>query len=94
MANECKEVQSNITKLYDKSEIKEWHGFVNHLWTDKKALTDFTQLYNIKLPFDIDTNGVLFTYFNIRSIPTIIRIEDGKVIKKITGNEITKLFKK
>lgn len=94
MANECKEVQSNITKLYDKSEVKEWHGFVNHLWTDKKALTDFTQLYNIKLPFDIDTNGVLFTYFNIRSIPTIIRIKDGKVIEKMTGNEIKKLFKK
>jgi thiol-disulfide isomerase/thioredoxin len=93
MASKCKEVQSNITQLYDKSEAKEWHGFVNHLWTDKKTLTDFTQLYDISFPFDIDTNGVLFTYFNIRSIPTIIKIEDGKVIKRITGDEIKKLFK-
>lgn len=93
MASKCKEAQSNITQLYDKSEAKEWHGFVNHLWTDKKTLTDFTQLYDISFPFDIDTNGVLFTYFNIRSIPTIIKIEDGQVIKRITGDEIKKLFK-
>lgn len=93
MAGKCKEVQSNITQLYDSSEAKKWHGFVNHLWTDKKALTDFTQLYNISFPFDIDTNGALFTYFNIRSIPTIIKVEDGKVIKRITGDEIKKYFK-
>lgn len=93
MANSCEEVQSNITKLYEKSDDKEWHGFVNHLWTDKKSLSDFTQLYSITFPFAIDTNGALFTHFNIRSIPTIIRIEDGKVIKTTTSDEIKKLYK-
>jgi len=91
MAKSCEDIQSNITKLYDKS--KGWHGFVNHLWTDKKALTDFTALYNINFPFNIDTNGVLFTHFNIRSIPTIIRIEDGKVIETTTSDEIKQLYK-
>mgnify|MGYP003386045173 CR=1 FL=1 len=93
MANSCEEIQSNIAKIFDKNVDKEWHGFVNHLWTDKKALSEFTQLYNITFPTDIDTNGVLFTHFNIRSIPTIIKIEDGKVIKKITGDEIKEHFK-
>lgn len=93
MANSCKEIQSSITKIHDKSEGKRWHGFVNHLWTDKKALSDFTQLYNITFPTEIDTNGVLFTHFNIRSIPTVIKIEDGKVIKRITGDEIKEHYK-
>lgn len=93
MASNCEEIQSNITKLYDRSGLKGWHGFVNHLWTDKKALTDFTQLYDINFPFNIDTNGVLFTHFNIRSIPTIIKIEDGKVIARISSDEIKKLYK-
>lgn len=93
MANNCAEIQSNITKIIDRAEYKEWHGFVNHLWTDKKALSEFTQLYNITFPTDIDTNGVLFTHFNIRSIPTVIKIEDGKVIKRITGDEIKEHYK-
>jgi len=92
MAKSCEDIQSNMTKLYDKSEGKKWQGFANHLWTDKKALNDFTQLYNITFPFDIDTNGVLFTHFNIRSIPTIIRIEDGKVIETTTSDEIKELY--
>lgn len=93
MAKSCEAIQTNINKLYDQFEDKEWHGFVNHLWTDNKALTDFSQLYNINFPFDIDTNGVLFTHFNIRSIPTIIRIEDGKVIETMTSEEIQKRYK-
>ena len=64
---------------------------VNHLWTDNKALGDFTKLYNIELPLDIDVGGVLFNHFNIREIPTVIKIEDGKVIKKFTGDEIRKI---
>jgi hypothetical protein len=93
MANSCEEIQSNITKLYDIADGKKWHGFVNHLWTDNKALSDFTQLFNITFPFDIDIGGVLFTHFNIRSIPTIIKIADGKVIETISGDEIKKLYK-
>lgn len=94
MANSCEAVQSAISKIQTHSDVKQWHGFVNHLWTDNKALTDFTQLYNITFPFDIDTHGVLFSHFNIRSIPTLIKIENGKVIKKLSGNEITTLYRK
>lgn len=88
MANDCKNIQSNINELQDQSQNIAWHGFVNHLWTDKKALLDFTKLYNIQLPFDIDVGGVLFNHFNIRKIPTIIKIENGKVTKRMTADEI------
>jgi len=92
MATHCKNIQSNIDNLYQKPNNIEWHGFVNHLWTDKKALEDFTKLYNIiEFPFEIDISGVLFNYFNIREIPTIIKIENGKVIKRLTGDEINKV---
>ena len=47
MSKSCEEIQSNISRLYEKSEGEAWNGFVNHLWTDKKALDDFTQLYKI-----------------------------------------------
>ena len=91
MATNCKDIQSNLNNLHQKSINIPWHGFVNHLWTDNKALGDFTKLYNIELPLDIDVGGVLFNHFNIREIPTVIKVEDGKVIKKFTGDEIRKI---
>ncbi|GAA0813190.1 hypothetical protein GCM10009111_08210 [Colwellia asteriadis] len=94
MANDCKDIQSAITKKFQQSGDKSWHGFVNHLWTDDKALTDFITLYQLGFPFNIDNNGVLFTHFNIRNIPTIIHIENGKVVEKITGDEIKQLLAK
>jgi len=91
MANHCKNIQSNINKIHEKSNNIAWHGFVNHLWTDKKTLADFIKLYDIQLPFDIDLGGVLFNHFNIRKIPTIIKIEKGKITKRITGDDINKM---
>lgn len=91
MASNCKNIQSNINSLSQQSGNIAWHGFVNNLWTDKKALEDFIKLYNIELPFEIDEGGVLFNYFNIRTIPTVIKIKDGKIIKKFTGDKINKI---
>ena len=91
MANACEKIQSNISQFYEQSENKQWHGFVNHLWTDQKALSDFITLYDISLPVDIDNGGVLFTHFNIRSIPTIIKNNNGQVIERLTGDEILTL---
>lgn len=91
MATHCNKVQSNINNLQKKSDNVAWHGFVSHLWTDKKALNDFIELYNIKLPLDIDVGGVLFNHFNIREMPTVIKIENGRVIKKFTGDEISNM---
>lgn len=63
---------------------KAWHGVVNHLWTDDKALEDFKQLYQTKIDFSIDELGVLFNHFKIRNIPTLLWVKDGKVIQRIT----------
>lgn len=91
MAANCENIQSTINQLSQQSKGIAWHGFVNHLWTDKKALLDFIELYKIDLPFGIDVGGVLFNHFNIREIPTVIKIIDGKVIKKVSGEEISKI---
>ncbi len=90
MAKQCSEVQSKISQLKQKTGSNSFRGFVNHLWTDNKSLNDFVELYNIDFPVAVDTNGVLFTHFNIRSIPTIIKIVNGKVVERMTGEEIIK----
>ncbi|MDT3295992.1 redoxin family protein [Shewanella sp. SP2S2-6] len=84
MSKECIAVQKGLNNLAQKVPNKAWHGVVNHLWTDDKALEDFKQLYQTKIDFSIDELGVLFNHFKIRNIPTLLWVKDGKVIQRIT----------
>ncbi len=84
MALACKQAQTGLNKLAEQLPDQSWHGIVNHLWTDEKALSDFNQLYQMKVKFSIDTAGVLFNEYKISSIPTLLKIKNGKIITKIT----------
>ncbi|WP_347329885.1 TlpA family protein disulfide reductase [Marinimicrobium locisalis] len=84
MAQKCQRVQSELNSLQKRLSDRNWQGVANHLWTDEKALSEFTQLYELKLPFRVDTGGVLFSAFNVRTLPTIISVKDGKVQARVT----------
>ncbi|MCB5212295.1 redoxin family protein [Rheinheimera aquimaris] len=84
MANACKQAQTQLNSLQQQLPDRQWRGVVNHLWTDEQALAEFNLLYNITVPFSIDEAGVLFNHFNIRTIPTLLVIKDGKVQQRIT----------
>lgn len=84
MASKCKQAQTGLNTLQQRLPAQAWHGVVNHLWTDQQALQDFTTQYNLQLPFSIDTGGVLFNAFNIRSIPTLLKLKDGKILLRVT----------
>lgn len=84
MANACKQAQAQLNSLQQQLPDRAWLGVVNHLWTDEQALAEFNSLYNMTVPFSIDEAGVLFNHFNIRTIPTLLVIKDGKVQQRIT----------
>lgn len=84
MAAQCQRAQQNLNSIAAKLPNARWHGLVNHLWTDDKALQEFTQLYQMKVPFQIDQYGVLFQHFGVRNIPVLLKIVDGKVVKQIS----------
>ena len=81
MSKQCIEVQKGLNALVSRLPNKAWHGVVNHLWTDDKALADFNALYQPQIAFSIDELGVLFNHFSIRNIPTLLWVKDGKVIQ-------------
>lgn len=83
MAAQCKEAQSGLNALVAKLPSANWQGLVNHLWTDDKALADFNRQYQMKVPFRIDQYGVVFEHFNIRSIPVLLKLKNGKVLAQI-----------
>lgn len=83
MSAQCQQAQRQLNDLTARFPNTRWTGIVNHLWTDDKALTEFNTLYKMNIPFQIDHQGVLFQHFNIRQIPVLLKISNGKVIKEI-----------
>lgn len=83
MAQQCKTVQSQLNQLQKSLPKAKWFGVVNHLWTDAKALQDFTTQYQLSMPFQIDEAGVLFEHFQVRSVPLLLKLHDGKVVTSI-----------
>lgn len=84
MAKQCKDAQAGLNQLAALLPEKKWNGVVNHLWTDDKALAEFNTLYQMKVPFQIDSYGVLCQHFNVRSIPVLLKIKDGKKVAEIS----------
>ncbi|MDR6982395.1 thiol-disulfide isomerase/thioredoxin [Rheinheimera pacifica] len=83
MAKHCKSAQQRLNALASQATDAGWTGIVNHLWTDDSALAEFNAQYNMAVPFNIDTNGVLFQHFNVRNIPLLLKVKDGKVLTEI-----------
>lgn len=90
MADRCQTAQERLKSVYQRLPDKPWQGVVNHLWTDDKALNDFQKRYVPPIDFRIDHGGVLFNHFSIRDIPTLLWINDGKVVERITDFKNTK----
>ncbi len=88
MSQQCKTVQSQLNSLQQNLQKTlpqaRWTGVVNHLWTDDKALKDFSQQYQLTMPFQIDKAGALFEHFEVRSIPLLLKLRDGKVVARIS----------
>lgn len=84
MSEACSTAQKSLPQLAAKLPGPPLKVIVNHLWTDDKAVTEFKQKYQLKLPVNIDEHGVLFRQFNVRRLPVLIQIKDGKVLSTTT----------
>ena len=49
-----------------------------------EALAEFNALYQMKVPFQIDSYGLLFQHFNVRSIPVLLKLKEGKKVAEIS----------
>jgi len=84
MAKQCQQAQQQLNAVAALLPDAHWVGLVNHLWTDQQALSEFNQKYQMNVPFQIDQYGVLFQHFNVHSIPVLLQLKEGQVIKSIT----------
>lgn len=84
MSKACSDAQKGLNQLAAKLPGPPLKVIVNHLWTDDKAVTEFKDKYQLNLPVSIDEHGVLFHQFNVRSLPVLLQIKDGKVLTTVT----------
>lgn len=84
MSQTCQHAQQQLNTLGTALGQKPLQTIVNHLWTDDKAVAEFKTLYQLQGPVQIDQNGVLFQHFNIRNIPVLLQVRDGKVVREIS----------
>ena len=84
MSKACSDAQKALNQLAAKLPGPQLKVIVNHLWTDDKAVAEFKDNYQLKLPVSIDEHGVLFRQFNVRNLPLLLKIKDGKVLTTVT----------
>lgn len=84
MSKACSDAQKGLNQLAAKLPAPPLKVIVNHLWTDDKAVAEFKDKYQLKLPVSIDEHGVLFRQFNVRNLPMLLKIKDGKVLTTVT----------
>lgn len=84
MSKACSDAQKDLNQLAAKLPGPQLKVIVNHLWTDDKAVAEFKDKYQLKLPVSIDEHGVLFRQFNVRNLPLLLKIKDGKVLTTVT----------
>ena len=65
----------------------------------KPLLTDFCERFDVPLTvYDMDSAMEEFIAHNVRGVPTILSVEDGKEVDRVIGHQtfssIEELFKK
>lgn len=57
---------------------------LSHLWTEDKDLLEYKDKFTIQSPMAIDKNNHAFIAYKIRQLPTLILIDKGKEVLRMT----------
>lgn len=83
MSERCITLQNQISSIKNQYPNINIHGVMSRLWTDEKALANYTQRYKIDYPIEIDTDNRQFHQLGIKQLPTLVLIKNGVVVDKI-----------
>lgn len=78
LSKRCEAGQQWLANEHFSDDIVVRH-IVNHLWTDDAAVRDYKTKYGFTSDIVIDDNGDSFLGFNIRQVPTLIVVKEGKI---------------
>ena len=82
MSKECVNAQKLVNQLSGKFDEFTWQGIISRLWTGEAELKDYVKKYQITHLVNIDGNNSLFHQFAINKLPTLVVVQNGKILLK------------
>lgn len=82
VAKQCILAQKSVNKFSQKYESIAWQGVISRLWTGQAELSNYIKKYQIKHPIAIDVSNSLFHQYEIKDLPSLVIVKEGKVILK------------
>ena len=80
----CILAQKSINELSMKHPDIVWHGIVSRLWTGENDLVEYKNKYEITYDLNIDKSNQWFHRYSVKDLPTLVVINNGEVISKVT----------
>ncbi|MET1255897.1 TlpA family protein disulfide reductase [Aliikangiella maris] len=93
VSKNCIHAQKIVNQLADEFSQVQWHGLISRLWTGEKDLQEYQKKYAISYPINIDYSNRLFHEYGINHLPTMVIIQQGKVLMKTTEFKDLKAIK-
>lgn len=84
MAKNCIQSQTVVQALVDQFPKLAFEAKVSRLWTESKDVAEYRAKYAIDYPVTIDTDNTTFLQFRVNQFPTLLLVDNGKVIFRQT----------
>ena len=86
VAQHCIAAQQTINRLAQQNPHIHWHGIVSRLWTGEKDLAEYRKKFAVSHPVAIDQRNEWFYRFGVNDFPTLVIIEKGKEVYRLSGD--------
>ncbi len=60
-------------------------GIASRMWTGPQELADYQDTYRPAYPLALDETNEVFQMYGIRRFPTLIAIDDGRILQRVDG---------
>jgi hypothetical protein len=82
VSQQCIAAQQMTNQFADQFKNIAWRGIISRLWTGEAELSNYVKKYQIKHPIAIDASNALFHRYNIKNLPSLVIVKNGKVLFK------------
>ncbi len=84
MSAACVDAQRSINQLYERQPELGIQGVATRLWTGEKELDEYIEKYAVEFPMSVDSSNETFFALNVKSVPTLIVMKDGREVGRST----------
>jgi thiol-disulfide isomerase/thioredoxin len=92
LSKSCIASQKQVNKLAAQYPQINWLGVVTRLWTEDKDVAEYQKKFNVQHPLTIDDTNAVFLAYDVKDIPTLILLDNGKEVfrtRQINASKIS-----